>query len=136
MARAASGAVNVPRNLSGAARTRMGPRVQSAPRGPTTGSSAGPPRGRRTPRAAPGGRETSATRSEDVSIPRLELIGAARAEREGLGRTIQYAPASAWEAPSACPGWWSRDVVAHLASQDYSAAQLLVGERAEELDDY
>jgi uncharacterized protein (TIGR03083 family) len=71
-----------------------------------------------------------------VSIPRLELIGAARAEREGLGRTIQFAPASAWEAPSACPGWWSRDVIAHLASQDYSAAQLLAGERAEELDDY
>jgi uncharacterized protein (TIGR03083 family) len=71
-----------------------------------------------------------------MSPPRTQLIGAARAEREGLGRTIQFAPAAAWEAPSACPGWWNRDVMAHMASQDYSAAQALAGERPEELDDY
>jgi uncharacterized protein (TIGR03083 family) len=71
-----------------------------------------------------------------VSLPRTQLIGAARAEREGLGRTIQFAPPDSWEAPSACDGWWNRDVMAHLASQDYSAAQLLGGERAEELEDY
>jgi uncharacterized protein (TIGR03083 family) len=71
-----------------------------------------------------------------VSLSRTELIGVARAERDGLGRTIQFAPPGCWEAPSAYPGWWNRDVMAHLASQDYSAAQLLVGERAEELEDY
>ena len=71
-----------------------------------------------------------------MSLPRTQLIGAARAEREGLGRTIQFAPPDSWEAPSACAGWWNRDVMAHLASHEYSAAQLLAGERPEELEDY
>jgi uncharacterized protein (TIGR03083 family) len=71
-----------------------------------------------------------------VALSRTELVGIARAEREGLGRTIQFAPPGCWEAPSAYPGWWNRDVMAHLASQDYSAAQLLAGERAEELEEY
>lgn len=71
-----------------------------------------------------------------MSLARTDLVAAARAEREGLGRTIQYAPADSWEAMSACPGWWNRDVIAHLAAQDFTAAQLLGGERPEELDDY
>jgi uncharacterized protein (TIGR03083 family) len=71
-----------------------------------------------------------------VVLSRTELVGIARAEREGLGRTIQFAPPGCWESPSAYPGWWNRDVMAHLASQDYSAAQLIAGERAEELEDY
>jgi uncharacterized protein (TIGR03083 family) len=69
-------------------------------------------------------------------LSRTGLVGVARAEREGLGRTIQFAPPGCWEAPSAYEGWWNRDVMAHLASQDYSAAQLLLEERAEELEDY
>jgi uncharacterized protein (TIGR03083 family) len=71
-----------------------------------------------------------------VTIDREELVAAARAEREGLGRTIQYAPADCWEQPSAIPGWWARDVIAHLAGQDYSAAQLLAGEEPTELSEY
>jgi uncharacterized protein (TIGR03083 family) len=71
-----------------------------------------------------------------VSLRHTELIAAARAEREGLGRTIQFAPPHSWEEASACPGWWNRDVMAHLAAQDYAAAQLLGGDRPEELDDY
>jgi uncharacterized protein (TIGR03083 family) len=64
------------------------------------------------------------------------LVAAARAEREGLGRTVQYAPPESWEQPSACPGWWNRDVMAHLAAQDYAGAQLLVGEEPTELTEY
>ncbi len=71
-----------------------------------------------------------------MSVERTALVAAARAEREGLGRTIQYAPPESWERPSACPGWWNRDVMAHLAAQDYAAAQLLAGEEPTELVEY
>jgi len=71
-----------------------------------------------------------------VSLSRTELIAAARAEREGLGRTVQYAPPESWETPSACPGWWNRDVMAHLAAQDYAAAQLLGDETPQELAEF
>ncbi|MEX0754129.1 MAG: maleylpyruvate isomerase family mycothiol-dependent enzyme [Actinomycetota bacterium] len=69
-------------------------------------------------------------------MDRTTLVAAARAERAGLGRTIQYAPPESWEQPSACPGWWNRDVMAHLAAQDYAAAQLLAGEDPTELVEY
>lgn len=69
-------------------------------------------------------------------VDRRALLAAASAERAGLGRTIQYAPADSWERPSACPGWWNRDVMAHLASQDTAAAQILAGEAPAELDEY
>lgn len=69
-------------------------------------------------------------------MERQELIAAAFAERMGLGRTIQYTPPESWEQPSACPGWWNRDVIAHLAAQDTAAAQLIAGEPALELDEY
>ncbi|HXF36831.1 MAG TPA: maleylpyruvate isomerase family mycothiol-dependent enzyme [Actinomycetota bacterium] len=71
-----------------------------------------------------------------MALSRGELLAAARGEREGLGRTIQYAPPESWEAPSACPGWWNRDVVAHLAAQDTAAAQLLADEEPVELEAY
>jgi uncharacterized protein (TIGR03083 family) len=71
-----------------------------------------------------------------VSLSRQELIGIAHAERQRLGRTIQYAPAESWEQPSACAGWWNRDIVAHLGGQDTAAAHLLRGDPAEELDVY
>ena len=38
--------------------------------------------------------------------------------------------------PSACEGWWNRDVVAHMAAQDTAAAQLVKGDAATELDEY
>jgi uncharacterized protein (TIGR03083 family) len=71
-----------------------------------------------------------------VSLDREQLIGIAHAERQRLGRMIQFAEPDTWEQPSACPGWWNRDVMAHLAGQDTAAAQLLKGEPATELDGY
>ncbi len=71
-----------------------------------------------------------------MGLSREELIGIAHAERQRLGRTIQYAPPESWEEPSPCAGWWNRDVVAHMAGQDTAAAQLFSGDPAEELDAY
>lgn len=62
------------------------------------------------------------------------LIGIAHAERERLGRTIQYTPPAAWDADSVSAGWRNRDIVAHLAAQDTAAAQLVGDEPAEEFD--
>jgi uncharacterized protein (TIGR03083 family) len=69
-----------------------------------------------------------------VKLSRETLIGLAHAERERLGRSIQYAPAGAWDAPSACEGWRNRDIVAHLAAQDTAAAQLVGREPPAEFD--
>jgi uncharacterized protein (TIGR03083 family) len=71
-----------------------------------------------------------------LTIDRETLIGLASAERQRLGRMIQFADPDSWEQPSACEGWWNRDVMAHLAAQDTAAAQLLKGDPAEELDEY
>src|SRR4249920_1398450 len=86
-------------------------------------------------RRQPGHNSTEGT-AADVGLSREELIGIAHAERQRLGRTIQYAPPESWEEPSPCAGWWNRDVVAHMAGQDTAAAQLLRGDPAEELDAY
>jgi uncharacterized protein (TIGR03083 family) len=64
------------------------------------------------------------------------LIGVAAAERQRLGRMIQFADPSSWEKPSAAPGWWNRDVMAHLAAQETAAAQVMAGQPAEELDGF
>jgi uncharacterized protein (TIGR03083 family) len=69
-----------------------------------------------------------------VTIERIQMLGVATAERARLGRTIQYAPASTWDADSVCAGWTNKDVVAHLAAQDTAAAQLVAGDPAVELD--
>jgi len=69
-----------------------------------------------------------------VTIDRSTLLGAARAERDRLGRTIQYAAADVWDSASVCVGWRNRDIVAHLAAQDVAAAQLVAGEPPVELD--
>jgi uncharacterized protein (TIGR03083 family) len=71
-----------------------------------------------------------------VSLDRTTLLGVAHAERQRLGRTIQYSDPQTWEQPSALPGWWNRDVMAHLASQDTVAAQLAKGDPPEELEEY
>lgn len=71
-----------------------------------------------------------------MTLDRDELLGIASAERARLGRTIQFAEPETWEQPSACPGWWNRDVIAHLGAQDTAAAQLLAGEAPVELDEY
>ncbi|MDP9297252.1 MAG: maleylpyruvate isomerase family mycothiol-dependent enzyme [Actinomycetota bacterium] len=71
-----------------------------------------------------------------MSFERGTLLGVAYAERQRLGRTIQYAPPETWEKPSACDGWWNRDVMAHLAASDTAAAQIMKGDPAEELEEY
>ena len=69
-----------------------------------------------------------------MTVDRNTMLGAAHAERERLGRTIQYSPPATWEADSLCAGWRNRDIVAHLAAQDVAAAQLVAGEPAVEFD--
>lgn len=67
-------------------------------------------------------------------MDRTRLIGIAHAERQRLGRTIQYASPESWDAASPCEGWTNRDVMCHLAAQDTAAAQLAAGGPAEEFD--
>jgi uncharacterized protein (TIGR03083 family) len=69
-----------------------------------------------------------------VTISREDLVGIAHAERQRLGRMIQFAEPDTWDEPSAAAGWWNRDVMAHLAAADTAAAQLVAGQPAEELD--
>ena len=71
-----------------------------------------------------------------VSVGREGLLGIAHAERERLGRMVQFADPETWEQPSAAAGWWNRDVMAHLAAGDTAAAQLVAGQPAEELEGY
>ena len=71
-----------------------------------------------------------------MSLDREQLLGVAHAERQRLGRMIQFADPESWEKPSAAAGWWNRDVMAHLAASDTAAAQLVAGEVAEELEEY
>ena len=71
-----------------------------------------------------------------MSLDREQLLGVAHAERQRLGRMIQYADPQTWEQPSAADGWWNRDVVAHLAAGDTIAAQLVAGEPAAELEEW
>jgi uncharacterized protein (TIGR03083 family) len=68
-------------------------------------------------------------------LERTWLLGTARAEREALGRTIQYTPPEAWELDSVSLGWRNRDIVAHLAGTDVAAAALLGGEAPAELEE-
>jgi uncharacterized protein (TIGR03083 family) len=71
-----------------------------------------------------------------VTISRDDLVGIAHAERQRLGRMIQFADPNTWEVPSAAAGWWNRDVMAHLSAGDTAAAQLVAGDAAEELDTF
>ena len=64
------------------------------------------------------------------------LVGVARAEREAMGRTIQYTEPAQWDLPSVSPGWRNRDIVAHLAASDVLAAGALGGEGAAELEEF
>jgi uncharacterized protein (TIGR03083 family) len=64
------------------------------------------------------------------------LVGVARAEREALGRTIQYTEPAQWDLPSVSPGWRNRDIVAHLAASDVLAAAAMGGESPAELEEF
>jgi uncharacterized protein (TIGR03083 family) len=67
-----------------------------------------------------------------VTLDREWLLAVARAEREALGRAIQYAEPGDWDLPSVIPPWRNRDIVAHLASTDVAAAGVLADEMPEE----
>ncbi|MBI4260274.1 MAG: maleylpyruvate isomerase family mycothiol-dependent enzyme [Actinobacteria bacterium] len=69
-------------------------------------------------------------------MDREALLGIAQAEREALGRTIQYTPPDRWDGDSACAGWSNRDVIAHLAASEVAAAALLGDEEPSELAQY
>jgi uncharacterized protein (TIGR03083 family) len=71
-----------------------------------------------------------------VTLERKWLLGTARAEREALGRTIQYTPAEAWDADSVAAGWRNRDIVAHLAASDVAAAAVIGGEADAEMEEF
>lgn len=71
-----------------------------------------------------------------TTLDRTTLLGVAHAERQRLGRTVQFADPQTWEQPSALPGWWNRDVMAHLAAQDTAAAHLVKGDPSIELEEY
>ena len=71
-----------------------------------------------------------------MAIGRERMLGVAHAERQRLGRMVQFAEPDTWELPSAAAGWWNRDVMAHLGAGDTAAAQLVAGETAEELEEY
>jgi uncharacterized protein (TIGR03083 family) len=64
------------------------------------------------------------------------LVGVARAEREALGRTIQYTEPAQWDLPSVSAGWRNRDIVAHLAASDVLAAAAMGSESPAELEEF
>ena len=69
-----------------------------------------------------------------MALDRKQLEGIAYAERQRLGRTMQFTDPEAWDRDSVCEGWRNRDIVAHLAAQDTAAAQLMNGDPAAEFD--
>jgi uncharacterized protein (TIGR03083 family) len=71
-----------------------------------------------------------------MSVERTWLLSTARAERESMGRTIQYTPPEAWEAESLSPGWRNRDIVAHLAAMEVAAAAVVGGESPTEFEEF
>jgi uncharacterized protein (TIGR03083 family) len=71
-----------------------------------------------------------------VTVERGWMLATARAEREALGRTIQYTEPAVWDAASVSPGWRNRDIVAHLASSEVAAAAVVGGEVPAEFEEY
>jgi uncharacterized protein (TIGR03083 family) len=71
-----------------------------------------------------------------MTLDREWLLAVARAEREALGRTVQYTAPEAWEAESPCEGWRNKDVLAHLAASEVAAAANVAGEEAFEVEEY
>ena len=71
-----------------------------------------------------------------MTLDRTWLLWTVRAEREALGRTIQYTPPEAWEEPSVAAGWRNRDIVAHLAASEVAAAAAIAGETPSEIEEY
>jgi len=71
-----------------------------------------------------------------VTLERTWLLGTARAEREALGRKIQYTEPASWNEPSILAGWRNRDILAHLAAAEVAAAAIMGGERPAEFEEF
>jgi uncharacterized protein (TIGR03083 family) len=71
-----------------------------------------------------------------MTLERTWLLATARAEREALGRTVQYTAPEAWDAESPCEGWRNKDVLAHLAASEVAAASIIGDEEATEVEEY
>jgi len=71
-----------------------------------------------------------------MTLDRIWLLATARAERDALGRTIQYTPPVAWDADGVSPGWRTRDIVGHLAAGEVAAAAVVGGEVPAELEEF
>ncbi len=71
-----------------------------------------------------------------MALERTWLLATARAEREALGRTIQYTEPGFWETPVRDEGWRVRDVLAHLAASDVAGAAAVGQEDQAEIDAY
>jgi uncharacterized protein (TIGR03083 family) len=71
-----------------------------------------------------------------MALDRTWLLATAQAEREALGRTIQYTEPQYWDQPVGDEGWRIRDVLAHLAASDVAAAAALAEEEQSEIDAY
>jgi uncharacterized protein (TIGR03083 family) len=71
-----------------------------------------------------------------MTLDRSWLLATARAEREALGRTVQYTAPEAWDADSPCESWRNKDVLAHLAASDVAAASIIGDEEATEVEEY
>jgi uncharacterized protein (TIGR03083 family) len=71
-----------------------------------------------------------------MALDRTWLLAAARAEREALGRTIQYTEPPRWDQPSGADGWRNRDVLAHVAASDVAAAAAVGEEEQAEVEAY
>ncbi len=71
-----------------------------------------------------------------MTLDRPWLLATARAERDALGRTVQYTPPEAWDAESPSAGWRTRDIVSHLAAADVAAAAVIGEEEPTELEEF
>jgi len=71
-----------------------------------------------------------------MTLDRRWLLGVAAAEREALGRTIQYMPPETWENESPAEGWRNRDVLAHMASAEVAFAAIIGEEVPAEVEEY
>lgn len=71
-----------------------------------------------------------------MTLDRPWLLATARAERDALGRTVQYTPPEAWDAESPSAGWRTRDIVSHLAATDVAAAAVIGDEQPDELEEF
>src|SRR5207245_933804 len=115
------------RDPVGADARAPGPPRDDGQSGQIRQGSSGRPRQRARADRARGGR---------LTLERLWLRATARAEREALGRTIQYTPPEAWDQDSVSAGWRNRDIVAHLAASEVGAAAAMAGETSAEVEEF